>query len=454
MQDIDVLYLYEYAARELDVACAVKAIAEQHYGLKIHVDQHPFGEMLSDLTRFRPRIVAIPQVTSSNIPYVLEWPDAVYVNLMWEQILYKGNAKAKMPRGEFALRHMVHHVWGQESADLLKEQSVLATHIYINGNPTYALYQEPYRRYYERRDELARLYHLDPAKPWIFFPENYNWAFYNDVQLQSFVISGQSVDEIYTMRDFCVRSFDEVMRWCEAAANRGRVEVIVRPRPGTPLADFQNAVRKVVTTIPEHLHIVKDESVREWIINSDVVVTSYSTSLIEAAVAGKPVYILEPYPIPEAIGMDWHDLAPHIKARAEFEAMCQNAAVVAPDPRLGEWAQAMMMPRGDAIWGLTDFFYRLSRRQAARPPLLPRESVALPANFNLPPLLLFEYHKALRGYQRFRRKMFKTPVRPNPTHERELVGQAEIARRVEQWRSLIANQREKDVEREKLSFGS
>ena len=51
------------------------------------------------------------------------------------------------------------------------------------------------------------------------------------------------------------------------------------PRPVTPLADFRSAVQRVLTDIPEHLHIIKDESVREWIINSDVVVTSYSTSL-------------------------------------------------------------------------------------------------------------------------------------------------------------------------------
>jgi surface carbohydrate biosynthesis protein len=433
------LYLYEYVARELDVACAVKAIAEQYYGLKIHIDQHPFGEMLSDLTRFRPRVVAIPHVTSSNIPYALEWPDATYVNLMWEQILYKGNFRAKMPRGEFALRHMLHHVWGEESADLLKEQGVPGAHVFVNGNPTYTLYQEPYRRLYERRDELARLYHLDPAKPWIFFPENYNWAFYNDVQLQSFIATGQTADEVHTMRDFCMSSFDEVMRWCEAAARRDNVEIVIRPRPGTPLADFRNAAQRALTRLPGHLHIIKDESVREWIINSDVVVTSYSTSLIEAAVAGKPAYILEPYPIPEFISMDWHNLTPHIKHGADFEALCQSANMLPPDPRLGDWARATMMANGDPIQGLADFFARLSKEQSPRPAPPPPQSLSLPPQFNLPPLFLFEYYKALRGYQRFRRKLQSVSVRPNPTHERELIGQAEIERRVERWRVLLAD---------------
>ena len=273
----------------------------------------------------------------------------------------------------------------------------------------------------------------------MFFPENYNWAFYNEVQLQSFVVGGQTTDEIYAMRDFCIRSFDEVVRWCEAAAGGGGVEVIIRPRPGTPLADFRGAVQKRVTSIPRHLHIIKDESVREWIISSDVVVTSYSTSLIEAAVAGKPTYILEPYPIPEFISMEWHQLTPHVGSKAEFEALCLNARHAVADQRLGAWAQATMMPGGDAIGGLADFFAQLSNGQSPRPAPPPRQSLSLVTEFNLPPSLLFEYHKALRSYQRFRRNLQKTPVRPNPTHERELVGQAEIERRVEGWQKLLAD---------------
>ena len=243
------------------------------------------------------------------------------------------------------------------------------------------------------------------------------------------------------MRDFCIKSFDEVLRWCITVANNSGVEVIIRPRPGTPLADFRSAVERAITCFPDQLHIIKDESVREWIISSDIVVTSYSTSLIEAAVAGKPVYILEPFPIPEAISMDWHDLAPHLKTGAEFESMCRRANTILPDPRLGDWARATMMPQGDAIRGLADFFARLSRGQAPRPAPPPRASLSLPAEFNLPSSLLFEYHKVLRSYQRFRRKLLKTPVRPNPTHERELVGQAEIARRIECWQDLLSNHR-------------
>ena len=439
MQDIDVLYLYEFVARELDVACAVKSIAARRYGLKIHIDQHPFGELLSDLTRFRPHIVTLPHVASSNIPYVLEWPDAIYLNLMWEQILYKGNVRAKMPRGEFALRYMMHNAWSDLSASLLQEMGVPSEHIAVNGNPAYTLYTEPYRRLYNRRDELARQYRLDSDKAWIFFPENYNWAFYDDVQLNNFIIGGQTANEVYAMRDFCRVSFTDAIKWCNIVAKTGCVELIVRPRPGTPLADFRSAVQQASGHIPDHLHIIKNESVREWIIARHVVISSYSTSLIEGAVAGTPTFILEPHPIPEFISMDWHDLTPHIKTQAEFEAICQSAGAATADPRLGDWARATMMPNGDAIRDLADWFSQLSCGQVMRSSHSPRESLSLSPEFHLPPLLLFEYHKMYRAYQRFRRKMRPMPVRPNAIYEKELVGQAEIERRVKQWDQLLSD---------------
>lgn len=435
-QAIDVLYLYEYTDRELDVACAVRQLAEERHGLRIQIEQHPYGELLSDLTRFRPRLVALSHWSMPHVPYLIDWPEAVYVNLMWEQLLYKGNFKAKMPRGEFPLNHMIHHAWSDLTASHLRRAGVPAEHIFINGNLTYILYDEPYRRYYDRRDNLARQYGLDQAKRWVFFPENYNWAFYNEAQLQTFVTDEQPLREIQSMRDFCLRSFEEVMRWCRAVAEGGSVEVIVRPRPGTPLKMFREAVQRVLGDLPPHLHIIKGESIREWIIASGIVVSSYSTSLVEAAVAGKPSCIIEPYPIPESIHMGWHDLMPHIRTQPEFESLCARPETY-EDDRLSRWARDTMLSRGDPIVSLADFMAQISRGETLRPPVPALEAMSMPPAFNLPLPLLARYHWTFRQYQRFRRKIIKLPIHPNVTHEKELVGQAEVEQRVKRWKSIL-----------------
>ncbi len=41
MLDIDVVYLYENVAREMDVACAVTALLRQRHGVSVRIVQWP-----------------------------------------------------------------------------------------------------------------------------------------------------------------------------------------------------------------------------------------------------------------------------------------------------------------------------------------------------------------------------------------------------------------------------
>ena len=67
------------------------------------------------------------------------------------------------------------------------------------------------------------------------------------------------------------------------------------------------AVKEIIDIVPARMHFIKEKSVREWIMASDMVISSLSTSLVEAAIAGKPAYLLEPYPCPEFLQVDWQD---------------------------------------------------------------------------------------------------------------------------------------------------
>ncbi len=441
MKKIDILYLYEHVDRELDVACIVKIYLEQQHGLNAEIVQHPFGQLSPDLNLdgARPRVVAMPHAYYT--PYLLDWPKATYVSLMWEQLFYKGNRLVKMPRGTFALKHVLHHVWGEFSSDYLQEVGVPKEHIFVNGNMAYALYGEPYRRYYTGRDELARRYGLDPAKRWIFFPENYNWAFYTEEKLRgSQAKSGLPEGEVYAMRDFCRDSLDETIRWCsQVVAKNENVEIIVRPRPFVPLDEFKTFVNRVIPEMPARMRITKDESVREWIMASDGVVSSYSTSLIEAAVAGKPVFMLEPLPIPDSIHMSWHDLAPHVQTLSDFETVCSG--VSAADMRLGNWARRTMLGNGDPIRNLVRFLAQVATGDVPPPPPVARDDIPLPkrAPLPVPTPLLFEYHRAVHKYQNWRVRMTKTPVRPSPTFEKDVLSGSEIERRVNLWKPILSD---------------
>jgi len=386
MQDIDVLYTYERVARELDVACAVKCIAEQHFGIRIELIRWPL-ELPRAFEQFRPRVVVLPYYYNLGTCHtiLLEWRKSILVNLAWEQIVSEAIREEKVPSNKFARNHVMHHAWSNIFSNYLQDQGIPRENIYINGHPAYMLYEEPYRRYFKQRVALAGDYHLDMNKRWIFLPENFSRVLYSDDKIEQIAkFDGVNREQAYAIRQFGRLTFKDVMKWCVEIASDSNVELIIRPRPGTALNVFKDAVQKVIGKIPERMRFTKEESVREWIMASDVVISSYSTSLIEAALAGKIAYMLEPYPIPESLHVEWHDYITRIETQAEFEGACLTPSTVTNSNQLASWARKTMLARGDAIWNLAEFLARLCSGEIRRPPFPDRKIGTPPGRLPLP----------------------------------------------------------------------
>jgi len=385
MRDVDIVYLYEHAARELDVACAVTARLRKDYGLRVEIIHWPHG-FADAVGRIRPRLVVLPfcYTERSYVNLLHFWYKVIFFNLTWEQLFYKGNEKAKTPHGDFAINHVVHHAWSTPYVDFLEDQGVPGDHILSNGQPAYTLYDEPYRNYFASRDTLARRYGLDSRKRWVFFPENYNWAFYSKNTLERFVADGQSPVDIQEMREFCNRSLAEVLQWCRASVVNGKIELILRPRPSTTSGEFSAVVDNILTEIPEGLHILQGESVREWILASDIVVSSHSTSLIEGSIAGKRAAILEPYPMLDLLKADWHAYVPRVKSKQEFLALCEDPTRSFREDPLENWARHSLMSKGDAIQNLSAYLDKLVRGEVVCPPYYLKRDFLTPAKRLLP----------------------------------------------------------------------
>ncbi|MEZ0394854.1 MAG: hypothetical protein ABWK53_00260 [Anaerolineales bacterium] len=430
MQTVDIVYFYEHAARELDVACAVTAGLRQR-GLRVEILHWPTG-FPGAVTRLRPRLIALPFCYSEQSYEALlaYWREAMFFNLTWEQLFYAGNRSAKTPRGEFALRHVIHHAWSKEYAMFLQTEGIPTQSIFLNGQPAYALYDEPYRHYFASRADLAARYDLDLTRRWVFFPENYNWAFYSQATLEQFIAKGQSPEDVRSMREFCISSLKVVLKWCARAAREENIELILRPRPSTPRAEFEAFARQVLRDIPSHFHILQAESVREWILASDVVISSHSTSLIEAALAGKKVYILEPLPIPAALHVEWHDLVTRIRTDKDFLKICEGADL-GDEQSLAEWARKTFMSQGDAIHRLVDYLADLALGKIEAPPPASRQA-AVPSLRWIPPAWLWSLYR--RGKQFFR---FPGTHGIEPEFVKDFFPRHDVETRISQWANVI-----------------
>ena len=363
VKKIDVLWLLEHTAREMDVACAVKSLARAHYDTDITI-RNIYLHANDLMKEYFPSIVIFPFLyRKSDLAigdFVEAWPSATYFNLAWEQVHYKAHLKMKAPGDEFTKQKVSHHAWGDFYKNYLVENGVPAEHIFVNGNPVYQLYKEPYNKYFKQRTQLAHQNGIDPAKKWVFIPENYKWAFFSDEKLLRSAERGGNLEEHMNMRAFCRESLGHVLRWCNDVGKSGELEIIFRPRPATNSQTMNAFFRENLGVPAAHLHITKAETVREWIMASDVVLSSYSTSLIESAIAGKSIYMLEPVPIPDSLYCDWYDFVSRIHNSVEFEKACLEPQEN-NNHKLQIWAQDKMLSYGDPIERLAKFIAELDR---------------------------------------------------------------------------------------------
>jgi surface carbohydrate biosynthesis protein len=357
-QQVDIVIFTEHVARELDVATALKYLIERKFGLKVAVRSivHGLTETLHDLAM--PKVVAIPYAYSAfndSIGQTLAaWPKSVYINLHYEQFFDKTSAYVCGPMDEFARHRVMHLAWGEFFVEFLLAHGTQGDGIILNGNPALALYREPYSRFYETRDELAARFGLDPAKRWIFMPESFSMAFVEDGVIESMVYAGANDTEVRVSRKQASVALREVAHWLKFAAEKADVEIIVRPHPVVPLAQFTNAFIAAAGPLPQHLHFIKDGTVREWILACDANCASFSTTMIDSAVAGKPTYLLRPLPFSEATVYPWHKLVPKVRTLADFMQVVLGR-VDSDDWRwLQKWAVDTMLSQGDVIMNLAN----------------------------------------------------------------------------------------------------
>ncbi len=436
MKEIPVLWLVEHVARELDVACAAAAVAKERYGLDVAI-RNIYLHANRSMREYEPLVVVHPffyylKGALATEDYVARWPEAVHFNLAWEEIFYKAHVKVKAPRDEFTQKRVLHHAWGRFYEDYLLGSGVPKEHIFVNGNPAYQLYRPPYSSYYKSRDWLAERHGLNADARWIFVPENYRWAFISDERIESMVRMGSDRQELLDMRRFCAASLAQLLAWCNQAAGHEDLEVIFRPRPATNSSTMKEFASANLPSLSNRLHFVKEQTVREWVLASDLVISSYSTTLIEGAVAGKPVFMAEPVAIPDSLYCDWYRHVCHLGSLEDFMEVCLNGT----NEDAGElrvWAQSEMLGNGDPIEGLARIVWTLAERGAGTRPKRRDESSSFPrkrgkAGTGEPESLL----QRLLGLGK-RRKQYFNPV----THENDVFTDEDVRRKVERWRKLL-----------------
>ena len=435
--DMQALALVEHVDRELDLVCLVKLLLKQRHGIELAVANF-YADAPLTLARPAPRVALTPFFYAAEDmvlkDYVAAWPGTRFVNLAWEQVFYPSHEAIKAPRDKFTRKKVTHLAWSRSFVDYMQANGVFPSRMKLVGHALYRLYGKPYRAYFESRQDLAAEFRLDPNKRWVFVPENYRWAFFTDAKLKKLGRRGVDADELDRMRGFCRRSLSALMQWCDSLARRGDVEVIFRPRPATSVAEISDFASEVFGQRTPAYRMIKGRTARDWTIASDVVASSYSTVLIEGALAGRTLVRVAPEPIPEGLRYDWCELVPPVQDEAGFVAACTAADAGESARPLREWAEAMFFPAGEPV----DLLVEAIAAEVTAAHAEPASPEAGTHGVRLPPwLALLAPHMSPQS----RHEMFEKHVDGyffnRGTHEKDLFGQAEVERRVKRWQARL-----------------
>ena len=346
--DIQILWFIEHNARELSVAVITKLLYEKNFGGEV-VILNIYENTASALSKYNPKVVIHPFLYKVNQEkatneILFRWPTAVHINMAWEQIHYPAHLKIKAPADEIASNGVIHFAWGKFFVDYLISNNANEENILITGHPAYSLYKESYRISKENKYEFAKKYNLDPKKKWLFIPENYRWAF-SQHRIDMLVEKGGNRSELIELVLWSQQSLKLLLGSLQnfASINSDKYEIILRPRPANNTSIFTSFVYDSINDEPK-FRIIKDGSVKDWIVVSDVVVSSYSTTLLEASSISKPIFMYVPIPIPSSLICEWYSSVLQIENIAQVQNISTDSQLEG-----ASWAKNNLIHRWDTL---------------------------------------------------------------------------------------------------------
>ena len=364
---IDFILFIEHIARELDVACLLKLYLKKYYNMDLVIMSFWYDLDFALMT-YDPKVIILPwSYTGDDIKSrdaFEKWPNAIVVNLCNEQIYSAINSNTKSCQDTFSKTQVLHHAWGDYRLPELLKQGIPQENIFINGNPNYTLYKKPYRDAFLNKKQISKIFNLDCKKKWLFIPDNYGIAFFSDGMLLDYIHRGTDPKDAVRFRSFASRSMSTVVPWIKLFAKEFEVEVevIVRPRPAIPIDKFIQSYKNLIGKKPKNLHIIKDGTVREWVLASDVVISSYSTTLLEGSAANKPVFMFQPEPFPRFLKHKWQEHIPKIVTYEDMKKINVKENNIDIFRESTNYVNTNLINNRDCIKNLTKWLSQLPQR--------------------------------------------------------------------------------------------
>jgi len=299
----DFLFLLEHEDRE---GASIRRIVEklENEGKKVSILSLEFHLFL--MSKINPSVVVIPYGFELNqwpVNHIVrEFPNAQFFSLNWEQLLTPINQNYKKPRDVFFKERVKHITWSEDFKSFLIENGVLGQNIAITGNVHYELLAEDVKNKESIKSELAGRFKLDMNKTWIFLPMNYAWAFISDNEIRGKINKGYDSKNAWIYKDYASKCLSLFLDFLTLLSIKySDYQFIVRPHPSISCGQYHQKAAEQGIQFGKNIFFSKELTIREWIVASDVVGSSWSSSVWDAVNSGKKGFLFTPLHKP-----DWH----------------------------------------------------------------------------------------------------------------------------------------------------
>ncbi len=315
---LDFLFLIEHHDREYQ---SVQNISNEllflGYSSKIlSIEFH-----LHKIMKYEPKVIILPYLFSKDlhpVDFITYFKNSIYFSLNWEQLLTGVNKEFKSPRDDFSRNQIFHYSWDKEFTNFLCSSGVNEKNIFLGGNVLHQILHSKNLQRTTHKKELAKEFKLDSKKEWCFLPMNYSWAFISSEMIQSKIKNGYPADKAYKYNEYakqCLVYFISFLK--EVLSKYKNVEFILRPHPSISIDDYAKLIKNFSEI--DNLIITKKHTISEWIVSSDYVGSSWSTSVWDASKIGKKTFLFTPIEKPEWHKVWWEPKVTNISSAQDLE---------------------------------------------------------------------------------------------------------------------------------------
>lgn len=325
MEELDFLFIYEHKVRELENLCLMKyELDRRGYRTRIqHIDDEA---ALKAVKPYYHAKVIVMMACYKNT--TMEWHAKNFVkfdkaiDLQWENIVYPRDEKNTSSFKNYSGigKEVVKVSWGELNRKrLLEVAHIDPKKVKLIGHVGMDFLRDELKGYYLSRNELLDRYGIPLDKKVFLFISPY----FSDHLKEDYVDTlcsrfGEGWRDYY--RNFMLSSKEEILKWMKAVCmEREDVVFIYRPHPGEVSESALKMEREL-----SNFRVIKEDSVKQWILASDKIYTGNSSTFVEAFFAKKMCYLLFPYPAPQDYELEMIKRADKIRDFQTFKKTIES----------------------------------------------------------------------------------------------------------------------------------